>query len=50
MKIIINYIFIFEFIKLAYSIIPVWNLKKIGIDIFEKDMSYKVNLILYRRG
>jgi len=36
MKINIFYIFIFEFIKITYSIVPVWNLKKTGIDLFEK--------------
>jgi len=44
MKININYIFIFEFIKLTYSITPVWNLKKTGINIFEKYESTEVNI------
>ena len=34
---------IFEFIKLTYSIVPVWNLKKSGIDLFAKYMSNEVN-------
>ena len=45
MKKILIYIFFFEIIKLTYSIVPVWNLKKSGIDLFEK---YKPNDIDYQ--
>jgi len=43
MKKILFFILIFEFIKLTYSIVPVWNLKKSGIDLFAKYMSNEVN-------
>ena len=40
MKTIIFYFFIFEFINITCSVVPVWDLKKSGIDVFEK---YKIN-------
>ena len=40
MKKIIFYTFIFGFINITCSLVPVWNLKKSGIDLFEK---YKTN-------
>ena len=40
MKTIIIYIFIFGFINIACSVVPIWNLKKSSMDLFLK---YKTN-------
>jgi len=43
MKNIIFYIFFFELIKLTFSIVPVWNLNKAGIDLFAKSGNNEIN-------
>ena len=43
MKKIICYIFIFEFINLTFSIVPVWDLTKVGIDLFKKSQRNEYN-------
>ena len=43
MKAIAIYIFIFGFINKTCSVVPVWNLKKSGIDLFEKyKLTYRI--------
>ena len=40
MKRILFLFFILELIGLSFSVVPIWNLKKVGKDIFDQSTKY----------